>query len=116
MKLLGPQDLKKKYKAEWALVTVRTRTLRQLCTVSRRSPIHLHAFLSAIQGGSSGIGRAIVDRLAAQGLNIVMVAVDDALLKDSVAQLKAQFPKQEVGRGSVCTCFFVLSPSAFVKM
>ena len=48
------------------------------------------------QGGSSGIGRAIVDRLAAQGLNVVVVAVDDALLKESVGELKAQFTGQQV--------------------
>ena len=66
MKLLGPQDLKKKYQAQWALVT----------------------------GGSSGIGRAIVDRLALQGLNVCVVSIDDDLLKNTVKELKAAFPKQ----------------------
>jgi len=70
-----PQDLKKKYNAEWALVT----------------------------GGSSGIGRAITDMLAEQGLNIVVVALPDPadpkpgypLLKERVDTLKKNFPKQE---------------------
>jgi len=66
MKLLGPQDLKEKYQAQWALVT----------------------------GGSSGIGRAIVDRLALQGLNVCVVSIDDDLLKNTVKELKAAFPKQ----------------------
>ncbi|EWM24489.1 short-chain dehydrogenase reductase [Nannochloropsis gaditana] len=67
MKLLGPQDLKKKYNAQWALVT----------------------------GGSSGIGRAIVDRLAMQGLNVCVVSMDDDLLKNTVKELQSAFPKQE---------------------
>lgn len=66
MKILGPQDLKKKYGAEWALVT----------------------------GGSSGIGRAIADKLAMQGLNVVIVAKEDDLLKSSVTSLQEMFPKQ----------------------
>lgn len=41
------QDLKKKYNAKWAIVT----------------------------GGSSGIGRAVVDKLAKQGLNVVIAAM-----------------------------------------
>ena len=69
MKVLGPQDLKKKYQAQWALVT----------------------------GGSSGIGRAIVDRLALQGLNVCVVSIDDDLLKNTVKELKAAFPKQVGG-------------------
>jgi NADPH:quinone reductase-like Zn-dependent oxidoreductase len=66
MKLLGPQDLKKKYNAQWALVT----------------------------GGSSGIGRAIVDRLAMQGLNVCVVSMNDDLLKNTVKELQSAFPKQ----------------------
>ena len=66
MKVLGTQDLKKKYNAEWALVT----------------------------GGSSGIGRAIADKLALQGLNVVIVAKEDELLKSSVASLQKLFPNQ----------------------
>ncbi|KAI8364784.1 uncharacterized protein BYT42DRAFT_590412 [Radiomyces spectabilis] len=61
------QNLKKKYNAQWALVT----------------------------GGSSGIGAAIVRKLASQGLNVVVVALDDALMakfKDTIAE---EFPNNQ---------------------
>merc|ERR1712100_966605 len=48
-----PQNLKSKYNAQWAIVT----------------------------GASSGIGRAITEKLAEQGVNVVMVAYPDALLE-----------------------------------
>jgi short-subunit dehydrogenase len=60
-------DLKKRYDAEWALVT----------------------------GGGSGIGKAIAFKLAKQGLNVVVVSLDDDILKDTMKQLKETFPKQE---------------------
>lgn len=70
-----PQNLKKKYNAQWALVT----------------------------GGSSGIGKALSLRLARDGLNLVIVAIGDALLDDTVAELKAEFPNQ-VCAGGRCAC------------
>merc|ERR1719198_2222396 len=51
--LRGVQNLKKRYGADWALVT----------------------------GASSGIGKALTVQLAEQGLNVVLVALDDALLQ-----------------------------------
>ena len=63
-----PIDLKKKYNAEWALVT----------------------------GTSSGIGLAMTRKLCKQSLNVVMVALDDDMLKKSVAAIKAEFPKCEI--------------------
>jgi len=62
---LRPQDLRAMYKAEWAVVT----------------------------GASSGIGKAIVERLASQGVNVVMVALDDQILRDAVADVSNRFPK-----------------------
>lgn len=62
----GTQDLKKKYGAEWALVT----------------------------GGSTGIGRAICEELAKQGLNIVVCALPEFLDK-AVDELKATYASQQ---------------------
>lgn len=61
--LMPTQDLKRKYDAQWALVT----------------------------GSSSGIGKSLASRLASQGLNIVMVALNDRLLDDAVSELKTTF-------------------------
>ena len=66
--LQGPQNLAIKYKAQWALVT----------------------------GGSSGIGRSLCHKLAAQGLNVVMAAVPDQLLREAAEELAAKFPKIQV--------------------
>jgi short-subunit dehydrogenase len=60
-------DLKKKYNATWALVT----------------------------GGGSGIGKAIAFKLAKQGLNVVIVSLDDDMLKETMTQLKEAYPDLE---------------------
>jgi len=57
-------DLKKKYDAEWALVT----------------------------GGGSGIGKSLAFKLASQGLNVVIVSLDDDFLKETMKQLKDKYP------------------------
>lgn len=65
--LLPKQDLKKKYGATWALVT----------------------------GASSGIGKSLAEKLASQGLNVVLVAIQDDLLDATTAELAAKFPALE---------------------
>ena len=71
-----PQNLKEKYKCEWALVT----------------------------GSSSGIGKVLTEKLCEQGLNVVMVALDDKLLDDSHKEIAAKFPAVQV---SFARCEFV---------
>ncbi|KAL7531312.1 hypothetical protein ACHAXR_003972 [Thalassiosira sp. AJA248-18] len=60
-------DLKKRYDAKWALVT----------------------------GSGSGIGKAIAFKLASQGLNVVLVSLDDDHLKNTMKQLKDKYPELE---------------------
>jgi short-subunit dehydrogenase len=45
-----------------------------------------------VTGASSGIGKAMVERLASQGCNVVMVALDDQMLRDAVADVTAKYP------------------------
>eukprot|EP00029_Vermamoeba_vermiformis_P000777 TRINITY_DN10969_c0_g1_i1.p1 TRINITY_DN10969_c0_g1~~TRINITY_DN10969_c0_g1_i1.p1 ORF type:complete len:312 (-),score=126.26 TRINITY_DN10969_c0_g1_i1:64-999(-) len=65
--VLPNQNLKKKYNAKWALVT----------------------------GGSSGIGKALAEKMAEQGLNVVLAALPDNLLKETHADLTKKFPNVE---------------------
>jgi len=66
--LLGPQDLKKKYGAKWALVT----------------------------GGSSGIGKELCRKLLSQGLDVVIVAREEPVYAETMKELKKAFPKREI--------------------
>ena len=77
--VLPVPDLKKRYGAEWAMVT----------------------------GGSTGIGKAIVEKLAKQGLNVVVVALGadkrQSFLKDTCAEMREKYPD----------CEFVAVPANF---
>jgi len=70
---LKEQDLKKKYSAEWGLVT----------------------------GGSSGIGAAIVRKFASQNLNVVVVALENKVLADFIIAIREEFPKLQFREVSV---------------
>lgn len=67
MKFRRVPDLKKRYNATWALVT----------------------------GAGSGIGKSLCFKLASQGLNIVVISLDDDFLKQTMKELKEQYPKLE---------------------
>lgn len=60
-------DLKKRYDAKWALVT----------------------------GSGTGIGKAIAFKLASQGLNVVLVSLDDDFLKTTMKEIKGEYPDLE---------------------
>ena len=68
--LLPSQNLKKKYGAKWALVT----------------------------GSSSGIGKELARTLLKQELDVILVARDEPLFGDTVAELSRQFPSRKVVR------------------
>lgn len=57
-------DLKKRYSATWALVT----------------------------GGGTGIGRSLCYKLASQGLNVVVVSLDDHSLTETLEHLRKSYP------------------------
>mmetsp|Transcript_4415 Transcript_4415/g.5944 ORF Transcript_4415/g.5944 Transcript_4415/m.5944 type:complete len:313 (+) Transcript_4415:83-1021(+) len=61
--LFRSQNLFKKYKAKWAVVT----------------------------GASSGIGKSLAEKCASQGINVVLVALQEPLLDETFAHMQATF-------------------------
>jgi len=62
--------------------------------------LFLHFFISSsclalVTGASSGIGKAITEKLAQQKINVVMVALDDKVLEDSFNELKGKYTSVE---------------------
>jgi hypothetical protein len=45
-----------------------------------------------VTGGSSGIGAAIVRKLAGQGINVVVAALPDAVLTAFMTSVRAEYP------------------------
>ena len=79
--LYREQNLKKKYDASWALIT----------------------------GSSSGICKALAERLLQQDMNVCMVALGDDVFKSTLKELQEKYPSCQV-RG----IFADLSSSAFM--
>lgn len=77
--------------------------------VSLYPPRGVFAF-GAAADATAGIGRALTEKLARQGLNVVMVALDDAMLKDTHALLSNKYPSECRRPGPLCvrrlTAFF----------
>jgi short-subunit dehydrogenase len=67
MQLAGPQNLKKKYNATWALVT----------------------------GAGTGIGKSLAEAMAEQGLNVVLVSLPDKFLDETTEALIKKYPSQQ---------------------
>jgi NAD(P)-dependent dehydrogenase (short-subunit alcohol dehydrogenase family) len=53
--------------------------------------------VAVITGGSAGIGLAVARGLAAEGVNIVLCARDEARLRSAIAEIKTDFPVRVIG-------------------
>ncbi len=57
------------------------------------------------QCADAGIGKSLAIKLASQGLNVVLVALQDGLLDATFAELKIQFPQQSFRKAWTLTPF-----------
>ena len=98
--LLKPRDLKKAYSAKWGLVTgassgeVMHTCIRAQVSYCKFSACHVDVLHSQPFCAAAGIGKSLAARLASQGVNVVLVALQDGLLDATFSELKAQFPQQ----------------------
>ncbi len=51
-----------------------------------------------------GIGKSIAHKLASQGLNVVLVALQDAALDDTHAELTRDYPNVTIRKASTHSC------------
>lgn len=84
------QNLKKRYNASWALVTGSSSGETEI-----PPPMHSQIYLDEESDPSPGIGKSIAVKLARQGINVVLVAIDDAFLESTFVELKQMFPNQQ---------------------
>ncbi len=71
--------------------------------------------MHACDDGVAGIGKALAMKLARQGLNVVLVALGDALLDSTFEEIKAAHPKQQFRKvGLVWPCGAWPSSSAAI--
>jgi short-subunit dehydrogenase len=54
-----------------------------------------NATWALVTGSGSGIGKALAFKLASQGLNVVLVSLDDEHLKSTLKQLRKEYPALE---------------------
>lgn len=88
---LPARNLKKAYNAKWALVT--GASSGSLPFISAASLLACWAALPTTGLlPSAGIGLALTKKLAKQGLNVVVVALNDQLLHNSFEELQLQHP------------------------
>ena len=99
------QQLKSKYSATWAIVTGASSGTRLFSGCSGTWPAADEAL-----NYLPGIGRSLAFALAQQGLNVVLLALPDTALTDTLTALSATFPAQRfitVGiRNQSGTCDF----------
>lgn len=85
-------NLKEKYNAEWALVTGGGRYINNHRFYGLRNYASNTARFSRSLAPRSGIGKALCFALASQGLNVVVVSLDDAALTQTMSELSQNYP------------------------
>ena len=88
-----PRNLKRAYNAQWALVTGASSGKTTLaCSCLKSHSFYKCASPSLCELLHAGIGKALADKLGSQGLNVVLVALPNALLQETHAELSSKHP------------------------